>query len=66
MKIQIIIGTTRQNRFSEKAASYIYQEAKKKKEIDIELIDLHDYPLPFFDEPVTPSRFEQMGQYLCK
>jgi len=48
MKIQIIIGTTRQNRFSEKAASYIYQEAKKNEAIEVELVDLRDYPLPFF------------------
>jgi len=61
MKIQIIIGTTRQNRFSEKAASFIYQEAQKIKDIEFELLDLRDYPLPFFDEAVTPSRFEQTG-----
>ncbi len=58
MKIHIIIGTTRQNRFSEKAASYIYQEAKKRKDIDVELVDLRDYPLPFFNEPVSPSMFD--------
>lgn len=61
LKIQIIIGTTRQNRFSEKAASFIYQEAKKKKEVGVELVDLRDYPLPFYDEPVSPARFEQIG-----
>ncbi len=58
LKIQVIIGTTRQNRFSEKAASYIYQEAKKRKEIEVELVDLRDYPLPFYDEPVSPAMFE--------
>jgi len=58
MKIQIIVGTTRQNRFSEKAASYILQEAKKRKEFEVELVDLRDYPMPFFDEPVSPKMFE--------
>lgn len=58
LKIQVIIGTTRQNRFSEKVAAYIYQEAKKKKGIEVELVDLRDYPLPFFDEPVSPSMLE--------
>lgn len=58
LKIQIIVGTTRQNRFSEKAASYILQEAEKLKEIEVELVDLRDYPLPFYDEPVSPSMFE--------
>lgn len=60
VKIQIIIGTTRQNRFSEKAASYIYQEAQKKEGIEVELVDLRDYPLPFFDAPTGPSMFEMM------
>ncbi len=60
MKILIITGTTRQNRFSDKAASYIYQQAKTRKDINVELVDLRDYPLPFFDEPVSPSMFEIM------
>lgn len=57
LKIQIIIGTTREKRFSEKAASFIYQQTQKKNEIDVELVDLRDYPLPFFNEPVSPSTF---------
>lgn len=60
LKIQVIIGTTRQNRFSEKPAHWIYEEAKKKEGVEVELIDLRDYPLPFFDEPVSPSMFEMM------
>ena len=60
LKVQVIIGTTRQNRFSEKAAHWIFEEAKKKEGIEVELIDLRDYPLPFFDEPVSPSMLEMM------
>jgi NAD(P)H-dependent FMN reductase len=61
IKIQVIIGTTRQNRFSEKAASYIYHETKKIKDVEVELVDLRDYPLPFFDAPTGPSLFEMMN-----
>jgi len=61
MKIQVIIGSTRQNRFSEKPATWIYEEAKKRKELDVELVDLQDYPLPFFDEPTSPMRMK--GEY---
>jgi NAD(P)H-dependent FMN reductase len=57
MKIQIIVGTTRQGRFSEKAASYMLQEAKARN-LDVELVDLRDYPMPFYDEPVSPKMFE--------
>ena len=55
MKILVIMGSTRQNRFSEKPAKWIFEEAKKRKELDVEMIDLRDYPLPFFDEPISPA-----------
>lgn len=58
LKIKIIIGSTRQNRFSEKPAQWIFEEAKKLEGVEAELLDLRDYPLPFFDEPVPPSMFE--------
>ncbi len=55
MKILVILASTRQNRFGEKPARWIYEQAKKRKELDVELVDLRDYPLPFFDEPKSPS-----------
>ncbi len=55
LKIQIIIGSTRQNRFSEKPANYLFEELKKREDAQAELIDLRDWPLPFFDEPMGPS-----------
>jgi NAD(P)H-dependent FMN reductase len=57
-KIHVIIGSTRQNRFSEKPARYIFDELKKKEGIQVELIDLRDWPLPFFDEPISPARLK--------
>jgi NAD(P)H-dependent FMN reductase len=61
LKIQIIIGSTRQNRFSDKPARYIFDELKKKEGVESELIDLRDWPLPFFDEPMGPSMLK--GNY---
>ena len=55
LKIQIILGSTRQNRFGDKPARWIYKEAKKRKEIETEFLDLRDYPLEFYDEPVPPT-----------
>lgn len=55
IKIKVIIGSTRQNRFSEKPAHWIYEEAKKEKGVEVELLDLRDYPMPFFDEPTSPA-----------
>ncbi len=62
IKIQIIIGSTRQNRFSEKPANYLFEELKKIEIIEAELIDLRDWPLPFYDEPMSPSG--NKGNYL--
>ncbi|MEM4282604.1 MAG: NAD(P)H-dependent oxidoreductase [Candidatus Woesearchaeota archaeon] len=55
IKIKIIIGSTRQNRFSEKPAQWIFEEIKKLKDVEAELLDLRDYPMPFFDETISPS-----------
>jgi NAD(P)H-dependent FMN reductase len=55
LKIKVIVGSTRQKRFSEKPAQWIFEEAKKREGIEAELLDLRDYPLPFFDEPISPS-----------
>ena len=55
LTMHVIIGSTRQNRFSEKPARYIFDELKKKENIQVELIDLRDWPLPFYDEVVSPA-----------
>ena len=52
-KIAIILSTTRAARFGHKAGQWIYDIAKQRHDIDVELIDLRDYPLPFFDEVAT-------------
>lgn len=61
IKIKIIVGSTRQNRFSEKPAQWIFDKAKQLKGIEVELLDLRDYQMPFFDDPMSPSMAE--GQY---
>jgi NAD(P)H-dependent FMN reductase len=55
IRLKIIIGSTRPNRFSEKPAHWIFEEAKKLEGVEVELLDLRDYPIPFFDSPVSPS-----------
>jgi NAD(P)H-dependent FMN reductase len=50
MKIAIIIGSTRDNRFGEKPARWIYEAAAARGDIEVELVDLRDYDLPFFNE----------------
>lgn len=62
IKIKIILGSTRQNRFSDKPGAWIFEEVKKKDGIDVELLDLRDYPLPFFNESAFPSMIKD-GAY---
>ncbi len=54
-KIAVIIGSTRPGRFSEKPARWILEELKKRKGVTAELLDLRDYPMPFFDQAASPS-----------
>ncbi|MEK7622074.1 MAG: NAD(P)H-dependent oxidoreductase [Patescibacteria group bacterium] len=55
-KIKIIAGSTRPGRFNIQPATWIYDLAKGRKEIEVELLDLMKVNLPFLDEPVPPSQ----------
>jgi NAD(P)H-dependent FMN reductase len=54
-KIKVILGSTRQARFGDKPAHWICDEARAQPDVDVELLDLRDYPLPFFDQPASPG-----------
>jgi NAD(P)H-dependent FMN reductase len=62
LKIAIIIGTTRANRFGDKPAQWISDIASSRSDMETEILDLRDYPLPFFDEVASnawvPSKNE--------
>lgn len=49
-KIAVIMSTTRAARFADIPAAWISDLAKARGDMEIELIDLRDYPLPYFDE----------------
>ncbi len=53
--ISVIVGSTRQGRFSEKPAQWIFQQLKNRGGVDARLLDLRDFPMPFFDQPVPPA-----------
>ncbi len=61
-KIAIIIGTTRQNRFGDKAAQWLYSLAETRPEAEFEIVDLRDFPLPFFDEPMSPMMTKPVNE----
>jgi NAD(P)H-dependent FMN reductase len=54
MKLGIILGATRQGRQSQKQAQWVYNTVSELEDIEAEIVDLKDYPMPFFDEPISP------------
>lgn len=49
-RIAVIIGSTRPSRFAHVPAQWILQQAQARGDLEVELVDLRDHPLPFFDE----------------
>jgi NAD(P)H-dependent FMN reductase len=61
-KIAVIVGSTRAARFADKPTEWIASIAKARGDFDVEVVDLRDYPMPFFDEATSslwaPSKNE--------
>ena len=53
LKIAIVISTTRATRFGHKPAQWVKDIAAGRDDMDVEIVDLRDYPMPFFDEVAT-------------
>ena len=53
-KLAVVIGSIRANRFADHPAQWIAEIARQSGKFDVELIDLKDYPLPFFAEAGSP------------
>jgi NAD(P)H-dependent FMN reductase len=53
-RIGIVISTTREGRFGDKPAAWIRDHAAARGDLEVEIVDLRDYPMPFFEEAVSP------------
>lgn len=53
-RIGIIISTTRQGRFADGPTNWLFDIASKRDDAEFEVVDLRDYPMPFFDEVGSP------------
>jgi len=49
-RIAIIVGSTRPTRFADVPAQWMLKQATARGDLDVEVVDLRDHPLPFFDE----------------
>jgi len=50
VKIAVIVSTTRAARFGHKPAQWIAAIASQRDDMLVEVVDLREYPMPFFDE----------------
>jgi NAD(P)H-dependent FMN reductase len=58
MLIQVVTGTTRPGRFSERVADWVVGRLAARDDVKVELVDLRDHELPFFtgDPPAKTPR----------
>jgi NAD(P)H-dependent FMN reductase len=49
-KLQVIVGSTRPTRAADKVLPWIVSRAAAKGDFEVEVLDLRDWPLPFFQE----------------
>ena len=50
LKIAIIVGSTRATRFADKPVAWLKGVVAERSDAQYEVLDLRDYPMPFFDE----------------
>jgi NAD(P)H-dependent FMN reductase len=62
LNIAVIVGSTRPGRFSEKPAQWIFDLAQKLPDVHVEMLDLRDWQMPFYDNAITPSYIKD-GNY---
>lgn len=55
MKLQIIIGSTRQGRISDRIATWVAERAGSLPDAAVEVVDLREFEMPFFDEAISPQ-----------
>ena len=55
-RIALIIGSTRPTRFADKPAQWMLKQAQARQDMEVEVIDLRDHPLPFFAEVASNLR----------
>ena len=48
--VQIIVGSTRPDRAADAVASWVVDRARRHSQFTVEVLDLRDWPLPFFAE----------------
>jgi len=53
--VEVILGTGREGRFSEYVGGWLMHRLGARDDLRAELVDLRDYPLPFYDQAQPPA-----------
>ncbi|WP_197678623.1 NADPH-dependent FMN reductase [Pseudomonas mediterranea] len=53
--VSVIVGSTRDSRFSSAPANWIKHHLEQREGLDVRLLDLRDFDLPFFDSAMLPG-----------
>jgi len=54
-KIGIILASTREGRMGERVATWAHKHFANQPEVEVEILDLKEYPLPFYEYNELPS-----------
>ncbi len=60
--IKVILGSTREGRFSEVLVPWITASLSAHSDVSAEVVDLRDYSMPFYEESGSPAAVKD-GQY---
>jgi NAD(P)H-dependent FMN reductase len=60
LAIAVVLGSTRQGRIGDRVAHWIHRLAAERAAFTAQLVDLRDWPLPFFDQP-KPTKLAELS-----
>lgn len=66
LRLAVILGSTRPGRIGEAVAHWTYEIAKRRPDVEVELVDIAEYALPLLDEPIPPSRAQYSKPHTLK
>src|ERR1700686_2269220 len=55
LKVGLIVGSTRPNRFADTPAKWLVEGASARRDLRLTVLDLREHRLPFFNEPAPPG-----------
>jgi NAD(P)H-dependent FMN reductase len=68
--IQVILGSTRPGRFSEKAGAWVMDRLGSRDDLEVELLDLRDFPMPVYEHERPPAyghrEYERWAQSVAR